>query len=254
MADAYNYFVQGCFCRSSRNLAVLSVSDLGMAPGGGMALSPGWRPDPGVDFMVPEKGRPTMDATASLRYGDALLVVHVQNDFVEGGALAVAGGREVVAPLNCYIRVFQGKKLPIIATRDWHPSNHCSFKDQGGPWPPHCVQGTYGAEFVADLMLPCDVTVVSSATQAHKEAYSSFEDTDLYRHLRDIGAVRLFVGGLATDYCVLATVKDGLALRFEVFLLSDAVRAVNVHPEDGALAQAEMERLGAVPLRLSDLA
>jgi nicotinamidase/pyrazinamidase len=191
---------------------------------------------------------------ATLRHGDALLVVHVQNDFVEGGALAVAGGREVVVSLNRYIRMFQSKLLPIIATRDWHPSNHCSFRDQGGPWPPHCVQGTHGAEFVTDLMLPGDILVVSSATQSHKEAYSSFEDTELHRHLRDIGAQRLFIGGLATDYCVLATVKDGLALRYEVFLLADAVRAVNLHPEDGALAQAEMERCGAVAIRVSDLA
>jgi nicotinamidase/pyrazinamidase len=195
-----------------------------------------------------------MNSKASLRNGDTLLVVHVQNDFVEGGALAVAGGREVIGPLNRYIRMFQSKQLPVIATRDWHPSNHCSFRDQGGPWPPHCVQGTRGAEFVADLMLPGDIVVVSSATQPHKEAYSGFEDTQLHRHLRDIRAERLFIGGLATDYCVLATVKDGLALGYDVFLLADAVRAVNLHPEDGALARAEMERLGAVAIRVSDLA
>jgi nicotinamidase/pyrazinamidase len=204
--------------------------------------------------MAQQEGRLIMIRKATLRHGDALLVVHVQNDFVEGGALAVAGGREVVVPLNRYIRMFQSKRLPIVATRDWHPSNHCSFRDQGGPWPPHCVQGTHGAEFVTDLMLPSDIMVVSSATQAHKEAYSGFEDTELHRHLRDIGAQRLFIGGLAADYCVLATVKDGLALRYEVFLLADAVRAVNLRPEDGGLARTEMERLGAVAIRVSDIA
>jgi len=194
-----------------------------------------------------------MDAKVSLQHGDVLIVVHVQNDFVEGGTLAVPGGKEVVVPVNRYIQAFQSKQLSIIATRDWHPYNHCSFRDQGGSWPPHCVQGSPGAQFVAELLLPPDVTIVSSATQAHKEAYSGFEFTELQRHLQGLGAKRLFIGGLATDYCVLATVRDGLALHYEVFLLADAVRAVNVHPDDGAKAQAEMERLGAVPIRVSDI-
>jgi nicotinamidase/pyrazinamidase len=194
-----------------------------------------------------------MESKKTLRSGDVLVIVHVQNDFVEGGALAVAGGDEVIAPLNRYIEVFHRNRLPIIATRDWHPSDHCSFREQGGPWPPHCVQGTAGAQFVSELMLPSGTTVVSSATQAYKEAYSSFEDTDLNQLLRGLGAERLFVGGLATDYCVRATVKDGLVLGYQVFLLIDAVRAVNVDPEDGAHARAEMARLGAVPISLSDI-
>ncbi len=194
-----------------------------------------------------------MDTKVGLVQGDVLIVVHVQNDFIEGGALCVPGGEQVVAPLNRYIAVFTSKRLPVIATRDWHPSDHCSFRDQGGFWPPHCVQGTPGAEFVADLALPPNVTVVSSATQANKEAYSGFEDTQLHALLQNLGAKRLFVGGLATDYCVLATVRDGLALQYDVFLLIDAVRAVNVHPEDGSEAQAEMERRGAVPIRVDDL-
>jgi nicotinamidase/pyrazinamidase len=194
-----------------------------------------------------------MEATVSLQHGDVLIVVHVQNDFVEGGTLAVPGGKEVVVPMNRYIQAFHSKQLPIIATRDWHPHDHCSFRDQGGPWPPHCIQGSPGAQFVAELLLPPDITIVSSATQTHKEAYSGFEHTELHRHLQALGAKRLFVGGLATDYCVLATVRDGLALHYEVFLLGDAVRAVNVHPNDGAKAQAEMERLGAVPIRVTDI-
>jgi nicotinamidase/pyrazinamidase len=194
-----------------------------------------------------------MESKKTLRPGDVLIIVHVQNDFVEGGALAVAGGGEVIAPLNRYIEVFHRTRLPIIATRDWHPSDHCSFREQGGSWPPHCVQGTAGAQFVSELMLPPGTTVVSSASQAYKEAYSSFEDTDLNQLLRGLGAERLFVGGLATDYCVRATVKDGLVLGYQVFLLIDAVRAVNVDPEDGAHARAEMARLGAVPISLSDI-
>ncbi len=194
-----------------------------------------------------------MDSKTTLNPGDVLIIVHVQNDFVNGGSLAVAGGGEVVGPLNHYIEVFHRNRLPIIATRDWHPADHCSFREQGGPWPPHCVQMTAGAQFVPELMLPLETTVVSSATQAHKEAYSSFEDTELNQLLRSFGAKRLFVGGLATDYCVGATVKDGLALGYQVFLLTDAVRAVNVHPENGTHAEAEMAKLGAAAISLSDI-
>jgi nicotinamidase/pyrazinamidase len=194
-----------------------------------------------------------MDSKIAPQVDDALVIVHVQNDFVAGGALAVAGGGEVVAPLNRYIEIFRRNRLPIIATRDWHPADHCSFREQGGPWPPHCVQGTAGAQFVPELMLPPGTTVVSCAIQSHKEAYSSFEDTELDQLLKSLGARRLFIGGLATDYCVGATVKDGLFLGYRVFLLTDAVRAVNAHPQDGADAREEMIRLGAVPVSLSDI-
>jgi nicotinamidase/pyrazinamidase len=194
-----------------------------------------------------------MGARVNLQEGDVLIVVDVQNDFVAGGALAVPGGNDVIAPLNNCIRAFRSKQLPIIATRDWHPENHGSFEAQGGPWPPHCVQGSRGAQFVADLMLPAHIAVISSGTQVEREGYSGFQDTELHRHLQDIGAKRLFVGGLATDYCVLATVRDGLALSYQVFLVLDAVRAVNVHADDGAKAVAEMGRLGAVTMHSSEL-
>ncbi len=121
-----------------------------------------------------------------LQAGDALVVVDMQNDFVTG-SLAVSGGGEVVAPLNRYVAAFRARSLPVVATRDWHPPDHCSFRARGGPWPPHCVAGTDGARFVAGLALPPDVIVVSKATEPDQEAYSAFAGTDLDASLRALG-------------------------------------------------------------------
>ena len=141
-----------------------------------------------------------------LQKGDALISVDVQNDFLAGGSLAVPHGNEVIPVMNRYINAFEEKGLPIFATRDWHPANHCSFKAQGGPWPPHCVQGTKGAEYAPDLQLPEDAVVISKATRPDEDAYSGFDGTDMHEHLQKIGVKRLFIGGIATDYCVLNTV------------------------------------------------
>ncbi|GAB6068487.1 nicotinamidase [Methylothermus subterraneus] len=185
---------------------------------------------------------------------DALILVDVQNDFLPGGALAVPGGDQVVPVLNAYIERFAAKALPVFATRDWHPPNHCSFRPQGGPWPPHCIAGTWGAEFAPELKLPEGVQIVSKATEPEREAYSGFDGTDLKDLLKQQGIKRLFVGGLATDYCVLNTVKDALKSGFAVFLLIDAIRAVNAHPGDEQRALDEMRRQGAHFITLSDLA
>ena len=185
--------------------------------------------------------------------GDALIVVDVQNDFLPGGRLGVPHGDEVIAPLNQYLRAFRARRLPIYATRDWHPLDHCSFAPQGGPWPPHCVAQSDGAAFAAALALPPETVVISKATTADKDAYSGFEGTDLAARLRAQGVRRTFVGGLATDYCVLNTVRDAIKNGFEVYLLADAIRAVNVKPDDGANAEAEMRGLGARPVTLADL-
>lgn len=186
-----------------------------------------------------------------LQSGDALIVVDMQNDFLPGGSLAVPQGDEVIPMLNGYISAFKEKNLPIIATRDWHPPDHCSFKAQGGIWPPHCVRGTKGAEFAPDLQLPEDVLIISKATAQEPDAYSGFDGTDLHDRLQASGIKRLFIGGLATDYCVLNTVKDALSLDYEVYLLVDAIRAVNVNPDDDEKAGQEMIRLGAKPIDLS---
>lgn len=193
-------------------------------------------------------------ATLQPQPGDVLLIVDVQNDFLPGGSLAVKGGDEVVPVLNGYIGAFVAHGLPVYATRDWHPKAHCSFREQGGPWPPHCVADTDGAAFAATLRLPPNTTVISKASSPDEDAYSSFQNTDLDQRLHAAGIRRLFVGGLATDYCVLNTVRDAIGLGFEVMLLTDAMRAVEVQPGDGKQAVAEMVGLGAQPITLNGLA
>jgi len=186
-----------------------------------------------------------------MQTGDALILVDVQNDFLPGGSLAVPCGDEVVPPLKRLIDRFTCCGLPVVATRDWHPADHCSFHQRGGPWPPHCVAGTAGAAFAPALALPGSARIVSKAVTADTDAYSGFGGTDLDGFLRTAGVRRLFVGGLATDYCVLNTVRDGLANGYAVMLLTDAIRAVDVQPGDGARAIAEMERLGAIAITSS---
>ncbi|HFD92847.1 MAG TPA: nicotinamidase [Gammaproteobacteria bacterium] len=185
--------------------------------------------------------------------GDALLIVDVQEDFLPGGSLAVPHGNEIIVPLNRYIRIFRQRHLPIVATRDWHPRRHCSFQSQGGPWPMHCVQESEGARISAVLELPEDVILVSKGTREDKDAYSGFQDTGLKRLLREQGIARLFIGGLATDYCVLNTVLDALELGFSVCLLTDAIRAVDVQPGDGDKALAQMFQAGARGITLESL-
>ncbi len=197
-----------------------------------------------------------MNQTSSIepRPGDALIVVDVQKDFLPGGSLAVPRGDEVVPVLNRYMEIFSSRGLPVFATRDWHPPEHCSFTEQGGPWPSHCVAGSEGAAFAADLHLPADAVIISKATEPERDAYSGFQGTDLAQRLREAGVRRVFVGGLATDYCVLNTVRDALAEGFEVVLLEDAIRAVDVQPGDGERAVKEMLDAGAVPARIDAIA
>jgi len=183
----------------------------------------------------------------------ALVIVDVQNDFLPGGALPVPEGDKVIQPLNRYIEVFVERKLPVVATRDWHPENHCSFKSRGGPWPPHCIRNTWGAEFPRELKLPPSVIIVSKAVKEDEEAYSGFQGTNLDSVLRRMGVRRLFVGGLATDYCVRATVLDALKLGYQVMLLLDATRGVDVNPGDSERAIREMILGGAIGITLEDL-
>ena len=190
----------------------------------------------------------------ALRPGDALIVVDVQNDFLPGGSLAVPDGDAVIAPVNRCAALFAQSAHPVFATRDWHPGDHCSFSARGGPWPPHCVAGSHGAQFAAGLALPDAATVISKAIDSDRDAYSGFQETGLERQLRAKGVKRVFVAGLATDYCVLATVKDALAAGFAAVLLADAVRAVDVAPGDGERAIGEMRALGAAVARIEDLA
>lgn len=179
----------------------------------------------------------------------ALLIVDVQNDFCPGGALAVAGGDKVVPVINEYIEAFSKKKLPVIVSRDWHLQRTKHFKDFGGLWPVHCVQDTPGAAFHSDLKLPPETIIVSKGMDSDKDSYSAFQAVDergrpLREILKDLGVKELWIGGLATDYCVKASVLDALK-HFRVNLLMDAIKGVDLNPGDSRKAVEEMLAAGA---------
>jgi nicotinamidase/pyrazinamidase len=176
---------------------------------------------------------------------DALIIVDVQRDFCPGEALPVPYGDQVVPVLNKYICIFKAAGALIFATRDWHPPNHVSFKPYGGIWPPHCIQGTKGAEFHPDLMLPEEAHIVSKATDPSRESYSGFDGTELEKELGKRHLKRVFVGGLATDYCVKNTVIDAVRLGFKAVLLLDAIRGINRKRGDSEEAIKEMINNGA---------
>ena len=185
--------------------------------------------------------------------GDALLIADIQNDFLPGGALGIKGGDEIVPVLREYMARFLSRGLPVVLSRDWHPINHCSFREQGGPWPIHCVAGSTGALPPPSFSIPEKAIIIHKATLPDKEAYSAFQGTSLHERLMAAGIGRLFIGGLATDYCVLNTVMDARKLGYHVCLLTDAIRAVNASWEDGRKAEEAMVRMGAIPTRLADL-
>lgn len=189
-----------------------------------------------------------------LKPNDALLVADIQNDFLPGGALGIADSDEIIPTLQTYIQRFHGHSLPIFLSRDWHPPGHCSFRTQGGVWPAHCVAGSPGSLPPPTFDAPASAVIIYKAIDQDREAYSAFQGTSLHRHLQAIGARRLFIGGLATDYCVLNTVKDARRMGYDVCLLMDGIKAVNLQPEDGRQAEQEMIRLGAVPVRVEMLA
>jgi len=175
----------------------------------------------------------------------ALIVVDVQNDFCPGGSLAVTSGDEVVAPLNELAKQFLDRGEPVFKTRDWHPARTKHFAAYGGTWPIHCVQGTRGAQFHADLIDDPRITIISKGTDESADGYSGFDGTNLAQLLREEGVAEVWVGGLATDYCVKHTVLDARREGFEVKALADAMRAVNLEPNDGRQAIEEMRDAGA---------
>ena len=182
---------------------------------------------------------------------DALLIVDVQNDFCPGGALPVPAGDRVVPVLNAYIAEFRDAGAPIFASRDWHPRVSEHFRQAGGPWPPHCVQDTDGARFHPDLALPEDAVILSKGMDPGDHGYSAFEGNDpegrsLADTLRARGITRLYVGGLATDYCVRASVLDARRNGLEVVLLLDAIRGIDAKEGDVQRALAEMRNAGAL--------
>jgi len=180
------------------------------------------------------------------------VVVDIQNDFcAENGALPVPGCRSIIENVNKYIEMFVRAKRAVVASRDWHPPNHISFKVRGGPWPPHCVQGSAGADFYPGLKLPDKAIIISKGTDPDAEAYSAFDKTELHYILSKLGVRRVFVCGVATEYCVRATVKDALELGYEVILLGDAIAGIS--EESSREAIMEMIRSGAVLAEFKDL-
>jgi nicotinamidase/pyrazinamidase len=171
---------------------------------------------------------------------DALLIIDVQNDFCPGGALAVAGGDEIVPRINEMAR-----EAPfVVATRDWHPAAHSSFEERGGQWPVHCVQGTEGAELHPALDDRAIDLVVDKGQEVDEPGYSGFDGTDLRRHLTDQGVRHIDVVGLALDYCVKSTALDARRAGFDVTVHRDATRAVDVQPGDGDRAVEELRAAG----------
>jgi nicotinamidase/pyrazinamidase len=177
---------------------------------------------------------------------DCLLVTDIQNDFCPGGALGVRGGARIVHPINRFLKKFRW----IVASQDWHPPNHCSFWEQGGPWPPHCVRNTRGAAFHAALKFPKDIRIVQKAIHRSRDAYSAFRETGLKSFLKRKKIRRLFIVGLTTEYCVKWSALDGLHAGLEVWILNDLVRSVR--PSAGRTALIALRKAGVliVPSRV----
>jgi len=171
---------------------------------------------------------------------DGLIVVDVQNDFCSGGALPVPDGDAVVEPINALMDQFP----VVLATRDWHPADHSSFRDQGGPWPPHCVQGTAGAQLHPALHSDRIDAIVDAGYEPELEGYSGFEETELERLLREREVDTVHVAGLALDYCVRATALDARRKGFAVVLHQGATRAIDAQPGDAERALDELREAG----------
>lgn len=193
-----------------------------------------------------------------MRLEKALVVVDVQNDFCPGGALSVKDGDKIIPTINRYIKLFSKAKLPIFATRDWHPKETKHFKQFGGPWPRHCVQNTKGAQFHSDLKLPKEIITLSKGMDPEKDSYSAFHAFDsngneLLKLLKIFGIEEIFIGGLATDYCVRWATLDALRFGFKVNILMDATRGVNLKPDDSEKAIEEMVKAGAKKITFEKL-
>ena len=160
--------------------------------------------------------------------------------------MACGAATEVARKMSATAKTFAERGGKVFATQDWHPAGHSSFASQGGQWPDHCVQDSHGAAFHAELELPEGTRVIRKGASLDKDAYSGFVDSDLDAQLKAGGITRVYVGGLATDYCVVNTVVDALGNGYETYVLADAVAAVNVESGDGDRALHLMELNGAV--------
>jgi nicotinamidase/pyrazinamidase len=186
----------------------------------------------------------------SIAPNDALIVVDPQNDFLPGGSLAVADGWRIFDPINRIMRQFKH----VLATRDWHPPDHDFFEHRGGPWPLHCLADTSGAAFSDRFHVEHVHEIVSKGTDSQTDGYSGFAGTDLAQRLRSRGVTRIFVCGLATDYCVKATAIEAVEQGFDTIVLTDAIAAVNLQPGDEEKAMRAMEERGVKLATTDELA
>lgn len=174
-----------------------------------------------------------------LKPGDALIVLDIQRDFCAGGALEVPDADSILPTVNALILEAVAAGAPIVASRDWHPPGHASFREAGGPWPAHCVQGGAGAEFHPDLRLPQQATIVSKGEAPERDQLSALDGGELAEHLRGLGVRRVLIVGLALDVCVLETALDAVVHGFETHVRLSGARAIT--PE-GARAAVEKMR------------
>lgn len=188
-----------------------------------------------------------MSTAGDIRPGDAFLIVDLQRDFCEGGALAVPDADSVVPPIRAWTERAVARRVPVYASKDWHPPHHVSFQSRGGPWPAHCVQQTEGAKFHRDFVPPEGLIPVIKGTRLDKDQYSAFDETGLATEMRRCGVERIWVAGLAQDVCVRASVLDALAEGFDVLLLREGTRPVDA--QRGKEALEEMTSAGAKMVR-----
>jgi nicotinamidase/pyrazinamidase len=179
----------------------------------------------------------------------ALLLVDPQNDFFPGGALGMPESNNLIPVINAYIKHFSRQGWPILATRDWHPANHCSFTEQGGPHPTHCVQGSRGAQFHSDLVMPPGMMVISKGTDPKKDSRSGFEGSSLADRLEDLDVKTIFILGPATQDCLTQTIVDACKIGLQVVVLSDAIGSIGLSAD----SLNEIYQAGAIRATASDL-
>lgn len=219
-------------CRNDRRLTETACTD---STQGGAPAAPVRSLHPFGSVLNPSE---------ALQAGDALLIVDVQPDFCPGGKLAIEEGNRVIPVLNDWIRAARARSVPIYASRDWHPPGHVSFLEEGGEWPPHCVQDTPGARYHPDLDLPADAVKIAKGVRLDRDQYSAFDGTGLAEHLRKRRVARVWIGGLAEDVCVRRSAVDGSESGFEMHLIPGGTRAIT--PEGRRAARDEMLRAGVV--------
>src|SRR3989338_4427706 len=193
-----------------------------------------------------------------MRVKKALLIVDMQNDFCPGGALGIKDGDKIIPAINKYIKIFSEKKLPVFASRDWHPKKTTHFKEFGGAWPRHCIQNSKGAEFHPKLRLPKETILLYKGMDPEKDSYSCFQAEDqrgmsFSGILKLFGIKELYIAGLATDYCVKFSTHEALKQGFKVKLLMDAIKGVNLKPGDSEKAIKGMVKNGAKKITLKDI-